>query len=218
MDIKVERNTVVVFDLDDTIYNELDYLKSAYQYIARQIEPAQWQALYAYMISLFRSKEDVFGYIADEYGMDKSELLNTYREHLPSIQPFEGFREVLMAIRDKKAKVGILTDGRVLTQMNKIRALGIERQIDHIAISEAIGTEKPNERNYLVFENLYKGGAYIYIADNLRKDFLCPNDRGWHTIGKLDNGLNMHHDAFKYFDNSHKPRTFFNSYLEINIV
>lgn len=218
MDIKVEKDTVVVFDLDDTIYNELDYLKSAYQYIARQFEPEQWQGLYACMLSLFRSKEDVFGYIAEKYDRDKSDLINCYRQHLPDIKPFEGFKEVLIAIRNKNAKVGILTDGRVLTQMNKIRALGIEGQLDHIAISEAIGTEKPNKRNYLVFENLFKGSRYIYIADNLRKDFLCPNERGWHTIGKIDNGLNIHHDTYKYLDGPHIPCTFFSSYLEINII
>ena len=60
MDIKVNNNTVIVFDLDDTLYNELDYLKSAYQHIAQQLEPKDWKSLYVLMLSFYRCKKNVF--------------------------------------------------------------------------------------------------------------------------------------------------------------
>ena len=47
MDIKVNAQTVVVFDLDDTLYNEVQYLKSAYLEIATTLEPADSKELFA---------------------------------------------------------------------------------------------------------------------------------------------------------------------------
>ena len=37
MDIKIDTSTALVFDLDDTLYNEIEYLKSAYWYICSEL-------------------------------------------------------------------------------------------------------------------------------------------------------------------------------------
>ena len=90
MDIKVDKNTVIVFDLDDTLYNEMEYLRSAYAEIAKALQPDDWQSLFSRMYSLFRSKEDVFEFVASKYGVEKTTLLKQYRQASPtstSIQP-----------------------------------------------------------------------------------------------------------------------------------
>jgi putative hydrolase of the HAD superfamily len=217
MDIKINENTVIVFDLDDTLYNELDFLKSAYRYIAKFLEPQNWTPLYAHMFSLYRAEKNVFTYLAEKYNTEVKTLIELYRNHNPVIHLFDDVLEVMHAIKVKNGKLGIITDGRVKTQSAKLKALNIENLFDEIVISEAIGTEKPNEANYKAIENSITGSEYYYIADNIKKDFVSPNALGWKTIGLIDNGLNIHNNAHLYFDEAHLPQFFIESYKDIKL-
>lgn len=218
MDIKVDETSVIVFDLDDTLYNEMEYLRSAYAEIANALEPDDWQSLFFRMYSLFRSKEDVFEFVASKYGVEKTGLLRQYRRHKPRIHLFEGVLDTLHHIKAKKGKLGIITDGRSSTQRAKLEALGLTQLVDIIIISEEIGTEKPHEKNYIAVEQVFENHSYLYMADNLRKDFISPNNRGWQTIGLIDNGLNMHYDGHKYFEKNRLPQAFVTSFKEIRIT
>ena len=218
MDIKVNAKKVIVFDLDDTLYNEMEYLRSAYSEIAKSVDPDNWLQLFARMYSLFRSKADVFEFVSSTYQVDKSELLNTYRTHVPTLCVFDGVLETMDKIKAKKGKIGIITDGRKTTQRAKLNALDIIDRIDKIVISEEVGSEKPDERSYRIIEQAFPDCTYLYMADNLRKDFIAPNKLGWQTVGLIDNGLNMHFDGHKYFDKTNKPQQFVTSFEEINIV
>ena len=51
------RKRVVVFDLDDTLYKEIDFLKSAYMEIASWIEESYGKiGVYEYMLSCYKQK------------------------------------------------------------------------------------------------------------------------------------------------------------------
>lgn len=217
MDIKVDSKTIIVFDLDDTLYNEIDFLKSAYIEIAKKYENENWQNLYVKMFSLFRNNKDVFEYLHQNYNVAKSTLITAYREHKPKIELFEGVQETLEKIKKNKGKIGLITDGRKKTQSNKIDALGLTHYLDCIVISEEIGTEKPHKNNYKFLESEFGKGKYYYIADNIKKDFISPNVMGWETIGVIDNGLNIHNDAYLYQDKKYQPKIFISSYLDLII-
>lgn len=218
MDIKINGNTIIVFDLDDTLYNEIDYLKSAYIHIAKEIDPQNWQLLFAKMFSLYRHKKDVFEMLVRKYDCKKERIIELYRNHSPNIEPFKGVIELLKDIKGKKGKIGIITDGRKKTQMAKLTALGIHEFLDKIVISEELGTEKPDKKNYLTIERAFSGHTYFYIADNIRKDFIAPNKLGWQTIGLIDNGLNIHHDTYKFSSKTYIPQNFIMNIQEIRIV
>ena len=219
MDIKVDQNTVVVFDLDDTLYNELDFLKSAYIAIAQYLEPKEWITLYVSMFSMYRSNINVFDYLALDYGKDAKTLIDMYRNHSPDIELFEGVIDVIKAIKQKEGHIGIITDGRSGTQRSKIKSLNITDLIDKIVISDDIGSEKPAEENFLAIEAAFKfnEAEFYYIADNLKKDFITPNARAWKTIGLIDNGKNIHHASHQYMSPSHKPQAFIFSFKDIKI-
>ncbi len=218
MDIKVDARTVIVFDLDDTLYNEMEYLRSAYSEIAKSVDLDNWRPLFARMYSLFRSKADVFEFVSATYHVEKLEVLNTYRTHIPTLHLFDGVLETIAQIKAKKGKIGIISDGRKTTQRVKLKALDLIDRVDKIIISEEVGSEKPDERNYRIIEETFTDCTYLYMADNLRKDFIAPNKLGWQTVGLIDNGLNMHFDGHKYFDKSHMPQQFVSSFEEINVV
>ncbi|MRH99151.1 HAD-IA family hydrolase [Kriegella sp. EG-1] len=217
MDIKVDENTVIVFDLDDTLYNEIDYLKSAYSEIAKKLDSDNWRELYVSMFSLYRNKENVFNFLEENYEVSKNQLINWYRNHYPSIKLFPGILNFINAIKQNNGKIGIITDGRESTQKSKIDALGIASFIDVIVISEVIGTEKPSQQNFIYIEKAFPNCKYYYIADNLKKDFVSPNKLGWHSIGLIDAGLNIHSSAANYMDDRHKPENFIFDFNEIEI-
>lgn len=219
MDIKVDHNTVVVFDLDDTLYNELDYLKSAYKSIAMFLEPHEWKLLYVKMFSLHRSKINVFEYVANSYNTKVDFLIDMYRNHQPNIQLFDGVLDVFNAIKYNNGKIGIITDGRSNTQRAKLESLGIINDIDIIVISDEIGSEKPNVANFKAVEDAFTDASkFYYIADNLKKDFISPNALGWKSVGLIDNGMNIHFEGHCHSYKERLPIDFIIDFKELVIM
>ncbi|WP_458626680.1 HAD family hydrolase [Winogradskyella sp. PC D3.3] len=213
----MNKDTIVVFDLDDTLYNELDYLKSAYKSISKYIEPKDWKSLYSKMFSLYRNKVNVFEFLANTYGKDIGTLVAMYRDHQPDIQLFDGVLEVFEAIKSKEGKIAIVTDGRSKTQRAKLKNLGIVDYLDKIIISEEIGTEKPNFANFIAIEKALEGTTYYYIADNLKKDFIAPNSLGWNSIALVDNGKNIHFESYKFMEVENLPKDFIIDFKDLKI-
>ena len=218
MDIKVNGQVTIVLDLDDTLYNEIDFLKSAYKEIAKEINKSSWIRTYAYMLALYRAGEDVFSELSKNEGISKGTLIDKYRQHEPQIYTFNHVHSFLQKIKNHSGRIAILTDGRSLTQRNKIKALNISDYIDEIFISEEIGSEKPSEENFKKVENFFKTERYYYIADNLKKDFIAPNRRGWNTICLIDNGLNIHYYPNFFTKNEYLPTEFVVSFEELIII
>lgn len=181
-----------IFDLDDTLTYEINYLKSAYKEIALSLEG---ELLYDQMLHWYQKGQDVFQLVSNLYSVSKEDLLQMYRGHYPVISLNEGALEVLDEVKKKGHLLGIITDGRSITQRNKLKALGIEDLFDQIIISEEFGSTKPNEKNYKVFATADESD-YFYIGDNVTKDFLIPNLLGWNSVCLLDQGKNIHKQDF----------------------
>lgn len=196
MDIKVNEGVVLVFDLDDTLYNEIQYIRSAFREIAQKLDHDAWKNLFVTMFSMHRNKLDVFQYLAENYAVEKKQLKIWYDIHIPDINPFVQVSDLFRAIKSKAGSIAIITDGYSKRQRTKLSALNLYNQIDYIVVSEELGTEKPHMGNYKSIENHFEAKTYYYIADNFRKDFISPIKLGWKTIGLIDNGLNIHTDHY----------------------
>jgi len=195
MDILIDSDTFFVFDLDDTLFKEIEYLKSAYQSIALKVSASDHTDLYEQMFLRYKRRENVFKWLNDEYGIHGIELpwlLKEYREHIPSISMADDTAKFLEQVREHKIPTGLITDGRSITQRNKLRALGMEDYFRDIIISEEFGSEKPDERNYLFFENKYPGKDFYFFGDNTGKDFIVPHKLGWKTVCIKDDGNHIH--------------------------
>lgn len=195
MHLNVDKSTVVVFDLDDTLYKEIDFVYSAYAHICELlIEPHEFTIAFRQMVADYHSGEDVFQQLKERFRLNIEiiELVDLYRFHFPRIQLAEGARELLTQLNLAECNLGIITDGRELTQRNKLRALEIEQFFCSVVISESFGSEKPDERNFRFFENEFPGCRFVYVGDNFLKDFVTPNRLDWTTIGLIDDGRNIH--------------------------
>ncbi|XLS30846.1 HAD family hydrolase [Flavobacteriaceae bacterium M23B6Z8] len=205
-----EKLQLVVFDLDDTLYKELDFLESAYKEIAVFLESRIRifrSQIYKEMIDWYYEGENVFRKVLERYPVpevDIHTLLTIYRNHVPDIQLSKDHKTTLDSITRKEIPIAIMTDGRSLQQRNKIKVLGLESYTKEILISEEFGSEKPDRRNYEYFMKAYPGRTYYYIGDNTKKDFVTANSLGWITICLLDDGNNIHEQDFSLPD-AHLP-------------
>ncbi len=190
------KNKIIAFDLDDTLYKEIDFLKSAYIEIASIVDKSHSETLYNNMISNYYKGNNVFKFISETYPAYTVErLLKIYREHYPSISLSNEEWNVLLKLKTE-AITGLITDGRSLTQRNKIKALGLENYFDKIVISEEIGYSKPDIRLFNEFKK-YGVSQYYYVANDTKKDFVTPNRIGWITICLLDvNNQNIQKQDF----------------------
>ncbi|WP_324027973.1 HAD family hydrolase [Maribacter sp. BPC-D8] len=216
MNIKINEDTALIFDLDDTLYNELSFLKSAYWDICFNLKPEQAKSLYNQVFSLYRSGKNPFLFLSKTFSIPTEHLLKKYRNHIPTIEPFPGVMDTIKMVKANKGKLGIVTDGREITQTNKLKSLGIFQHMDYCVISESLGSEKPNPANFQKIENELKVETYYYFGDNFKKDFIAPRKMGWHTVGLIDNGMNIHSNSHNYQEN--RPEYLIQSFLDINIT
>ena len=165
----------VIFDLDDTLYSEKEYVRSGYKKLAKkfgepEIEDELWSA--------FVRHEPAVDVVLEKHGLSnrKSEALRLYRNQVPDVHLYPGVREMLERIKDSKI-IAIITDGRPEGQRAKLKALGLEN-IPFIITDELGGEEyrKPNSRAFvLMLERLMMSPENTaYIGDNVNKDFIAP--------------------------------------------
>ncbi len=112
-------------------------------------------------------------------------MVDVFRSHRPTIELFQDADAGLSRWRPR-AKLGLISDGRVSQQLLKLGALGLDERLDVIVLTDRWGRRfwKPHRR---AFEHLAEqlGVAHescTYIADNPEKDFVAPNALGWRTI------------------------------------
>ena len=198
---------MICFDLDDTLYKEIDYLKSAYREIAGYaagqctgcsggVDILAAEA-YGKMLAAYHEGQNAFEELNKFLALELpiGDYLYTYRNHKPKIVLMEDVVRTLDALKAEGVRIGLITDGRSVQQRNKIEALGLGRWIENadIVISEEFGSEKPALANYESFMKRYpECHDFTYVGDNPRKDFIAPNALGWATVCLKDDGRNIH--------------------------
>ena len=184
----------VIFDLDDTLYSEKQYVKSGYKKIAEYIGHQEAEEkLWNYFLE---GKPAIDAYLK-EIGAEnkKAECLDIYRSQMPEINLYDGVAELFQGLKENDIKVGIITDGRPEGQRNKIKALGLEELVDDIIITDELGGiqfRKPNDISFRIMQCRWRipFEQIVYIGDNLAKDFQAPRQLGMQGIYiKNEDGL-----------------------------
>jgi len=187
---------VVVFDLDDTLYSEMDYVLSGYRYLSELIEKLYSKNTYqSFLDALEKNETDIFSYVLVKHKLPESlkpHLILAYRYHTPDIQLHPSALSILEQLKSKKVPVYLITDGRGITQRLKITSLGIEPFFESIFISEEVGVGKPSPGSFLAIQIAHPNQSIVYVADNPKKDFIAPNQLGWASIGIINKNTRVH--------------------------
>jgi putative hydrolase of the HAD superfamily len=187
----------IILDLDDTIYKEIDFVKSGFISIVENyaVDQNEQLLLLNLMINSFDSGENALKTLFDYLNINSYPIeaaLRIYHSHLPNITLPSSSKKFFELAKRNCYKIGLISDGRSLTQRNKLKSLGIDLLFDKIIISEEFGSEKPSIKNFKVFEDEFPGYHFHYIGDNLDKDFEGPTKLGWKTYCLKDDGRNIH--------------------------
>ena len=171
-------------------------MKSAFREIATFLETNYGLSeVYDRLLQYWQNGENAFEHIINEghLPLQVEDLLKMYRAHRPQITLDKDTRQVLDQLH-QECVLGIITDGRSLTQRNKMEALGLGAYIEHqnLHISEETGFDKPSLEPFRSLMKRYPDSDYYYIGDNPTKDFVAPNQLGWTTVCLLDDGRNIH--------------------------
>jgi putative hydrolase of the HAD superfamily len=210
--------TVVVFDLDDTLYFEADYVESGVRHVCTQIHSLCGIDCYE-AIQKFRlqdTKLDWLSLVCQLTGLNssvKESLLWIYRLHLPDIALSENCSESLEKIQSAALAVAVLTDGRTITQKLKLASLGLNDW--PVYISEDFGSPKPAPHRFLAIQNDFPAEHYVYVADNVQKDFLGCNPLGWISIGMRGNDRNIYSQSTQDLSELALPACWVSSWEEL---
>ena len=172
------------------------------------------------MMKQYADGNNAFEWLIKEYReklsyADLDWLLKEYREHEPEINLSESTAGFLKKINDFTIPAALITDGRSITQRNKLKALKLDKFFCDVIISEEFGFSKPSEKNYLFFEEKYPEKEFYFFGDNLLKDFIVPHTLGWSTVCLKDAGYNIHKQVF---NGKPFPNYIISSFKEINLV
>ncbi|WP_019833187.1 HAD family hydrolase [Sphingomonas sp. PR090111-T3T-6A] len=199
-------DAVIVFDLDDTLYLERDYVESGLHAVGRWME-RQLGIAHAggAMVEQFRAgaRGHLFDAALASAGVPDAEgliprMVQVYRQHRPAITLAEDAMRFL-SHRPGRTGFAIITDGYLDAQRRKIRALGLHRLGVEIAVcTDRWGRQdwKPARRAFERVQSFFAlpASAFAYVADNPEKDFVAPRRMGWRTVqinrpGRLREGV-----------------------------
>lgn len=176
----------VIFDLDDTLYSEKEYVRSGYTAVAEYLGDTTYSDR---LWPFFESGKSAVDELLKELGRgsEKDSVLTVYRTHKPNLHLYEGVKEMLIRLRACGIKTGIITDGRPEGQHNKISALGLEELVDDIIVTDELGGvqfRKPCDIAFRIMQNRWKlpASQMVYVGDNPSKDFQAPKQLGMKSI------------------------------------
>lgn len=202
---------VLVFDLDDTLYLERDYVRSGFECVGQSLRDRygiSGAGLYAWKLFKEGVRGDTFNRIAAKFELPQESvqlMVSIYREHEPMIALEPDAEKFLDDLEPDVIGTGIITDGFAAGQWKKVRALGLDQIVDHIIVTGDHGREwtKPSRKPFERIESSFPAGGveFTYFGDNPMKDFEAPRELGWRTVRvRRPPGLHFENDIDKYVD------------------
>lgn len=184
---------IIVFDLDDTLYEEITFVHSGFRAVAEAVSgrwPISAESAFEFLMDSIkktgrgRQFDDLLDRVGARSRRNIEWLLRVYRHHPPDISLTDDSLRVLESLSGKA--LYLVTDGHKVVQNNKIEALGLRRFFRHCYLTHRYGVchRKPSPR---VFELLLERensdpDNVVYVGDDPRKDFRGIRPLGFRTI------------------------------------
>tara|TARA_B100000029_G_scaffold482479_1_gene532574 strand:+ start:437 stop:1099 length:663 start_codon:yes stop_codon:yes gene_type:complete len=185
---------VIVFDLDDTLYPEKDYVRSGFRAVDVYLNGLEVAGFFDVAWSYFcgGGRGNTFDHCLAQLGVASDaelvgKLVAVYRDHEPTLSLFEDAHRALQKLSGHE-RLGLITDGASASQHRKIRALGLGEALHKIVVTDDLGGDrsrwKPHPLAYeMVREHfMVSHSECLYVGDNESKDFVTAKGLGWQTI------------------------------------
>jgi len=186
---------ILVFDLDDTLYDELSYVYSGFNAVATFLAyNFKLDNVTVYELlkkRLVAGRGRIFDDVLSQLGLFSRKnvqcCISAYRLHNPSIALYPDADECLE--RFKGLPIYIVTDGNKLVQQKKLEALDLVGRVKRCFITHRFGIRNAKPSPYC-FQKICASekvcsAQVIYIADNPSKDFVGIKPLGFRTVRVL---------------------------------
>ena len=185
----------LLFDLDDTLYEEKQFAVSGFIKVAEFIEDKfkiNKDFFCKILIDIFNggSRGNIFNLALEKVNIVSDEdiissMVKIYRGHNPNIRLEEDVKSLIIKLKEIYS-LGIVTDGYFEVQKKKVQVLKLEELFDSIIYTDEYGREywKPNVFGYKLALERFQivPGEAVYIGDNPYKDFIGAKKIGISTV------------------------------------
>jgi len=188
---------ILVFDLDDTLYDELTFVRSGFRAVAEYGDRHWgWDAEQSYAVMLDVLARQGRGAVFDRWLSGHGVVgraavqrcVRVYRHHEPRLRLFPVADELLRTLA-RAHRLYIVTDGHKVVQANKIGALELEPRVARAYITHRYGIRnaKPSTHCFELIRRREscRWSDMAYIGDNPAKDFVNLNPLGVQTVRVL---------------------------------
>lgn len=188
----------VVFDMDDTLFMEEDYIHSGFKVIDKWVKnhfgtPGFYNLAFCFFAN--GERELIFNKVLSKMNLNFDDeviqhMVNIYRSHVPEISLLNDASWILDKLY-KKVKLGLISDGFYNSQIQKVKALNLNTRFDSIILSDKYGRDrwKPSSVPFeeARMELKCEHHECVYVGDNIKKDFIMAKKLGWTTIQVIRN-------------------------------
>jgi putative hydrolase of the HAD superfamily len=183
----------VIFDIDDTLYLERDYVRSGFMAVDswlhsnRGVESFFDRAWLKFEDGL---RGNIFDQTLLDFGIEPTsglieQLVSVYRSHVPKISLLSDAQDLLDRLKGTVA-LAVVTDGPAQSQRQKVSSLGLWRWMNAIVYCCELGPDcgKPSPKSFdaIQMQTGYSARQCVYVADNPVNDFAGPKFLNWVTV------------------------------------
>jgi putative hydrolase of the HAD superfamily len=184
---------IIVLDLDDTLYDELSFVKSGFKIVSfwlYQNFSIPQEESFSFMIEeLFqKGRGKIFDSLLEKYSIytkqNLKKCISLYRKHKPDIKLYPEAEDFLERL--KKYPIYLVTDGNKTVQKNKIISLGLDKKVKSYILTHCYGIKNAKPSPYCFLKICEKEKVspleVVCIGDNPYKDFVNLKTFGFKTI------------------------------------
>jgi len=206
---------LIIFDLDNTLFDEVDYYSATFREISKIISQKfkirNEEQIFQEILNEFQSKGSLFPNFFD-YIRKMYNLSENYHQIFYGIQKtvkvelnlYDDAVYILDWLKKKEFSLALITNGTIEIQKNKIDLLNLKNKFHYICIARELGEEKPSTIPYKQTLKIFniKGDQAIYVGDNPYIDFQGSKELNIMNIRLLRGefmNLDINNDLVDYF-------------------
>lgn len=185
----------LIFDLDDTLYLQQDYLAGAWDAVAKAgvtqaIDEDKLRSALRTIAAQGSDQGRIIDRALESIGVstaDVQSLVKAFVAHQPTkLMLMDGVLPMFALLRELKIPTAIVTDGALETQRAKLYALAVESLVDHVIMSDEAGRQfrKPHPQPVLtaLHELQLRPQQVVMIGDRPTKDVAAASAAGVRAI------------------------------------
>ena len=178
----LEDGRTLIFDLDDTLYPETEFLFRAYRHICISCYGSNSNAIVDFMTDRFlgHGRQNLFDKTLQRFPNEDASverfltLLRTFQCR-GELEPFDWFR-IFASKVPEDFTLRIVTDGNVCQQRNKLYSLGMERFCNAVSVVYTQSfLPKPSPVSLSGFEDRSRFVAPVYFGNSSADEQFAKN-------------------------------------------